>query len=125
VVNQIGTRWRSTTGLSIDLLRASSEAGDEFYRRRISEEDGRQRFTSDDDCVTFDLGARKPIRSAANGVVLGIRPEHIKLLPEQMGPVMFKSSGRAFGFQTMVMAGPVVRRLRTADRMESLRYGTR
>jgi multiple sugar transport system ATP-binding protein len=128
VVNQIGTPLE-VYDRPVNRFVASFIGSPEmnFIDGRISEENGRQRFTSDDDCVTFDLGARKPIRSAANGVVLGIRPEHIKLLPETDGPSYVQVEVvEHLGFQTMVMGRTGCAQITVlADRMESLRYGTR
>ncbi len=98
-----------------------------FVDGRIVTENGRQRFYSDDDCLVFDLETKRPIHNPNAGVVLGIRPEHIRLLPESEGSSYLQIEVvEHLGFQTMVMGRNGCAQITAlVDRMESLRYGTK
>jgi ABC-type sugar transport system ATPase subunit len=96
-----------------------------FIEGRIARENGRQRFVSDDHCVVFELDDKREIRNAEGGVVLGIRPEHVRLMPETEGPSYIRVEVvEHLGFQTMIMGRNGCAQITAlVDRMESLQYG--
>ena len=98
-----------------------------FIDGNVFRENDRLRFVSDDCCVTQDLGPKQLIGNAENGVVLGIRPEHIRLVPHTEGPGDVQIEVvEHLGFQTMIMGSiGCVQITALVDRMESLRSGVR
>lgn len=98
-----------------------------FIDGNVGSENGRLRFVSDDGCVTQDLGPKQLIRNADNGVVLGIRPEHIRFVPETDGAgYMQIEVVEHLGFQTMIVGRTgCVQITALVDRMESLKSGVR
>ena len=98
-----------------------------FIDGNLVREAERLKFISDDGCVTLDLGAKRLARDASDGVVLGIRPEHIRLSSKTEGPAYVQIEVvEHLGFQTMVMGRTgCVQITALVDRMESLQYGAR
>lgn len=96
-----------------------------FVDGKIVAEKGRQQFVSDDHCVVFNLDEKRSIRSADDGVVLGIRPEHVRLMPEKEGSSYVQVEVvEHLGFQTMVVGRNGCAQITAlVDRMESLKYG--
>lgn len=98
-----------------------------FIDGNVVRENERLRFVSDDGSVTQDLGPTQLIRNADNGVVLGIRPEHIRLVPVTEGPGCLQIEVvEHLGFQTMIMGRTgCVEITALFDRIESLKFGDR
>jgi multiple sugar transport system ATP-binding protein len=128
VVNQIGSPLE-VYDRPINRFVASFIGSPEmnFIDGNVVRENERLRFVSDDGCVTQDLGPKQLIRNADNGVVLGIRPEHIRLVPETEGPGYVQIEVvEHLGFQTMIMGRTgCVQITALVDRTESLKSGVR
>jgi ABC-type sugar transport system ATPase subunit len=126
VVNQIGSPLE-VYDRPINRFVASFIGSPEmnFIDGTVVRENERLRFVSDDGCVTQDLGPKQLIRNADNGVVLGIRPEHIRLGPQKEGPGYVQIEVvEHLGFQTMIMGRTgCVQITALVDRMESLKSG--
>jgi multiple sugar transport system ATP-binding protein len=98
-----------------------------FIDGNVVRENDRLRFVSDDGCVTQDLGPKQLIHNADNGVVLGIRPEHIRFVQETEVPVYAQIEVvEHLGFQTMIMGRTgCVQITALVERTESLKSGGR
>ncbi|MFZ4440108.1 MAG: ABC transporter ATP-binding protein [Syntrophales bacterium] len=128
VVNQIGSPLE-VYDRPINRFVASFIGSPEmnFIDGNVVREKEQLRFVSDDGCVTQDLDPKKLFRNADNGVVLGIRPEHIRFTPktEGLGYVQIEVVEH-LGFQTMIMGRTgCVQITALVDRMESLKSGVR
>ena len=96
-----------------------------FVNGHVTRVDESLRFVSDDGYLIQDLGTDRLLRNADKGVVLGIRPEHIKLMPLNKGAGSVQVEVvEHMGFQTMIM-GRAGKTEITAlfDRNELLKFG--
>jgi ABC-type sugar transport system ATPase subunit len=98
-----------------------------FIDGKITESSGDLCFMSEDNCMKIDLGIKRPFRNAGDGVVLGIRPEHIRLFPGNEGANHIRIDVvEHLGFQTMVMGCNGCAQITAlVDRMETLSCGAK